>query len=102
MEDAEGSLEIVDRDPELGTRSFTAGAFPLSVKFYSKLVSGKPGDRAKPENLLRRRNHSGRMRIGCRQRRTGRHDPCQSKVTFNRNCSAGQNQPIYQVPIQRG
>ena len=49
MEDAEGSLEVVDWSPELGTRrSFAAaGPFPLSAKFDRELVSEKPSERTK-------------------------------------------------------
>jgi len=49
MEDAEGSLEVVDWSPELGTRrSFApAGPFPLSAKFDREFISEKPGERTK-------------------------------------------------------
>ena len=80
MEDAED----VDCDPELGTRRLsTTDAFPLSVNFDSKCVSGRHGDRAKLENLLHRGNRTGKTRISCRQRRTGRHVLFQSEVALN-------------------
>jgi len=48
MEDAEEPLDVVDCDPEFGTRrSSTAGVFPLSVKFDPNFVSERPGDRKK-------------------------------------------------------
>ena len=83
MEDAEESL-VVDWSPELGTRwSFAAGRFPLSAKFDRECVSEKVGERTKVEDLLRRKNRSGRTRIEYRRRKTGRHVLCQSKVALN-------------------
>ena len=80
MEDAED----VDCDPELGTRRLPAtDAFPLSVNFDSKCVSRRHGDRAKLGNLLHRENRTGKTRILCRRRRTGRLVLFQSKVTLN-------------------
>ena len=80
MEDAED----VNCDPELGTRRLsTTNALPLSVNFDSKYVSGRHGDRAKLENLLHHGNRTGKTRISCRQRSTGRYVLFQSKVTLN-------------------
>lgn len=77
-------VEEVDCDPELGTRRLSvADAFPLSANFDPEFVSWKLGDRTKLENLLYRGNRTGKTRIECRQRMTGKHDLCQSKVTLN-------------------
>lgn len=49
MEDAESSLEVVDRSPELGTRRefATASPFSLSVKFDWEFISKELGERMK-------------------------------------------------------
>ena len=83
MEDAGGSLEAVDWIPELGTRrSSTAGPFPLSAKVGREFISEEFGGRRRRENLLDRRDCSGRTRIECQQK-TGKHGLCQSKDALN-------------------
>lgn len=64
--------------PRIGNPVTHGRCFPSACKVWH--ISERLGYRPKQKNLLHRRNRSSRTQIECHRHRTGKHDPCQSKV----------------------
>ena len=85
-------MEVIDCDPELGTRRLSAAdALPLSVYPHPNFVSGRNGSETRLGKLFHHGNRSGKMRIECHQRRIGKHDLCRSKVVLSRDYLRNRN-----------